>query len=33
MRLEFRDGKIFRMRAYLDWNRVLEAVGLPEQHA
>jgi len=27
---EFRDGKIVRMRAYLDWNRALEAVGLSE---
>lgn len=25
---EFRDGKIFRARAYLDWNGALEAVGL-----
>ena len=25
---EFRDGKILRMRAYLDWNRALEAVRL-----
>jgi ketosteroid isomerase-like protein len=24
---EFRDGKIFRVRAYLDWNSALEAVG------
>jgi ketosteroid isomerase-like protein len=27
---EFRDGKIFRMRAYLDWHRALDAVGLRE---
>ena len=30
---EFRDGKILRMRAYLDPKRALDAVGLPEQQA